>query len=717
MNRGVVGPDGRRPTAVGSYIFAGGFTLGIKEHFDVLCHLEETNYGVATMRHNQPEIPVYVGPDTWPLDDLAARGVDLVYGNPPCAPWSVCGGAKGEAWSKDPRLSYTLRHFDTWRRLKPTFWVTESVALALKRGRSFWDTLARECLEAGYSVTYLLHNAMYCGTPQNRPRFLFVAHRVELSELNYRAHVLRTIDEALSEIVEPGEPLEHNIRRLRKQGVIKNWKPGLNARSAWELTFPPDVRRLNARGQVIGRPAFTIKRARSGQPAPVVMHELVHPTEDRGLSLKELAVLCGYPQDYVWINAKDAGQIGRGVCTQVGGWLACQLITALATPRVVVEPRLVVADLSTLKHHTRLQSWPEPVFEQRVSREEPARVVHAAISPMQPCLLLPTPTPTPTPAPAPAPTPCDALPRPLPDEGSGKFIRRLLQLDGYSDTDLVALVHANYANRKTTTKDVAWNRARLRLTNAATPEVQPKRTQERHSNDPSRQVDLSSLRANAHGRWVHRDYGAHFFRWGFAGRYVDGKTEVLDVGCGTDCAMIDILTHPRNVVPKRYIGVDLNRKPHKTPSRQWATLLWEFDFLARYAELGQFDRVVCFEVLEHLYQPDGLQLLAGLRACLKPAGKLLLSTPVFNGKAAANHLHEWGVKELEAALSDTGLLTMTRFGTFASLNELNHVIEPAHREVLDRLAAYYSNEVLSCFLAPLYPNASRNNLWVVRRAE
>jgi len=246
-------------------------------------------------------------------------------------------------------------------------------------------------------------------------------------------------------------------------------------------------------------------------------------------------------------------------------------------------------------------------------------------------------------------------------------------------------------------------------------ERQPKRKQERSSNDPDRIVDKTSLREAQYGEFVHRDYGAHFFRWGFAGRFIDSTTEVLDVGCGPDCQLVKVLTNPRSIVPKRYVGVDINREPQKPQHRQWATLHWQFDFLARHAELGQFDLVVCLEVLEHLYQPDGVRLLAGLQTCLKSEGRLLLSTPVFNGKAAANHLHEWTVDELTAALPAAGLAAVQRFGTFASMNKLPQVATPAHQELLQQLGAYYSNEVLSCVLAPLYPDASRNNLWVLRR--
>ncbi len=81
-----------RPTAVGIHIYAGGFTVGVKQAgFDVLCHLEIGKYGVASVKANWPALPVHIGEENWPLKDLAKKEVDLLYSNPPCAIFSVAG--------------------------------------------------------------------------------------------------------------------------------------------------------------------------------------------------------------------------------------------------------------------------------------------------------------------------------------------------------------------------------------------------------------------------------------------------------------------------------------------------------------------------------------------------------------------------------------------------------------------------------------------------
>ena len=48
--------------ALGTYIFAGGFTLGVKKHFDVLAHFEDKpGLYKKTVKANFPDLPIYEG--------------------------------------------------------------------------------------------------------------------------------------------------------------------------------------------------------------------------------------------------------------------------------------------------------------------------------------------------------------------------------------------------------------------------------------------------------------------------------------------------------------------------------------------------------------------------------------------------------------------------------------------------------------------------------
>lgn len=220
---------------------------------------------------------------------------------------------------------------------------------------------------------------------------------------------------------------------------------------------------------------------------------------------------------------------------------------------------------------------------------------------------------------------------------------------------------------------------------------------------------------------IHRDYIAHALRWGFSKRnfIIHEKTQVLDVGCGPTRPMLLVLFGGIGASPlaKRYVGVDLNKI--KPTSHKRSTLYPEFNFIEQVEELrkkeGTFDLITNFEVIEHMPKAMGLQLLKAMRRMLTPTGRILLSTPVYDGKArAANHIHEYDLTELQEHITKAGLKTVDRYGTFANYNDIKKVAAPEHLATLNDIRAWFGNEVAACFLAPLYPDQSRNNYWVLQ---
>ena len=99
----------------------------------------------------------------------------------------------------------------------------------------------------------------------------------------------------------------------------------------------------------------------------------------------------------------------------------------------------------------------------------------------------------------------------------------------------------------------------------------------------ARDYDTTQLREAGHGRTLHRDYTAHFFRWSFARRFITAKDNVLEVGCGEDKPLSRILTGGATAHVNHYTGVDLNKlKPSNNKRLQF---FGEFNFVERYKEL------------------------------------------------------------------------------------------------------------------------------------
>jgi len=253
-----------------------------------------------------------------------------------------------------------------------------------------------------------------------------------------------------------------------------------------------------------------------------------------------------------------------------------------------------------------------------------------------------------------------------------------------------------------------------------------------------RDFDTTALRESLFEGRLHRDYLAHVFRWGWATRYInDSKAKrVLEPGCGADAQLARTFVRlpGPNFRPEYYLGLDLNSIPFAKKMRpdtvfaRKIQLREKFNFVERWRELsvefGQsFDLAVSFEVIEHMTLEHGHEYLAGINALLPVGGTLILSTPVFNGSAAKNHVHEYTVGELDQLMLSCGFEHVDRFGTFASFNDIKRAVKESSDpvklsmfEAYERARQFYGDEVLACFLAPLFPDHSRNNVWIRKKS-
>lgn len=240
----------------------------------------------------------------------------------------------------------------------------------------------------------------------------------------------------------------------------------------------------------------------------------------------------------------------------------------------------------------------------------------------------------------------------------------------------------------------------------------------------AREFDTTQLHHTQHGQSLHRDYSAHFWRWSFARRFITVNDTVLEIGCGQDKPLSKILTAGAQPHVKHYTGVDLNKL--KPSNSRRLTFMGEFNVINEWKQLKKlnpagYDVLVHFEVIEHMHQKYGLPFLKICRSLLKPGGRMLMSTPCYDGKRhAANHIHEYTIEELGNVTRKAGFTIDTRFGTFM---DIKHIGKPCHHakstqeaidEVASQLSAYYDNDAISCIFAPLYPDQSRNNLWVCK---
>lgn len=461
----------KKYNAVGANIFAGGFTLGVSKHFNVLGHLEHDEYGVSVSQANFPGLKVFVGVDDWPAK--ANKPVHFLYANPPCAIWSVASGRGGDNWKTDPRLQRIRDIFDLVEQYRPRVWAWESVCQAWTRGSPFVNELILAASKQGYSATTLFIDARWLGAPQIRKRFFLVLHRVAIDwELP-----------SFSAPITAGEALRRLPKKVAKEAFQAKLTPehlkllrSMKAGDKLRDVFDAKVRnpKKGPRGQTLGRPSFLVHRLLPDAPSYTVIGcKIIHPTEDRHLSVAENAALCGFPSDYDWSSAGSDGynQVARGVMPPVGEWLARNVYRAIEKDRRIARPARFYVDLRnppgvvrTVVDQLDLFS-PEAPPPARARKEDRTRA-------------------------APAKEKRERTPRaprvefdyerlPVPKEllaidpnaaTSGEYIRAALKRERWTDEEIAAATRKRFEGRKTTISDVAWNRRKLRVEEGAAPE-------------------------------------------------------------------------------------------------------------------------------------------------------------------------------------------------------------------------------------------------------
>lgn len=291
--------------------------------------------------------------DTRALDRLISRsrrrkGHPLVLiGCAPCQGFSSHRNVSGMA---DGRNNLFVTFAQIAAHLQPDAIVIENVPELLTD--KYWKYLekAKQLLaRAGYNLHVGVHNMAEFGIPQERFRALLLAMRapfapprgfVDRSDYRTVRQAIGCLPAVLPGEVHPRDPMHYTaghrsstvatIRAVPKDGGSRPYNVG-----------PDCLRRAELRSgraayeDVYGRlawdrPAITIT-AHARNPAS---GRYVHPAQDRGLSVREAALLQGFPSSYDFCGSLDERfrQIGNAVPPAFAAFLATHVLGELLAP-------------------------------------------------------------------------------------------------------------------------------------------------------------------------------------------------------------------------------------------------------------------------------------------------------------------------------------------------------------------------------------------------
>lgn len=264
-----------------------------------------------------------------------------------CAPCQGFSSHRKKHWDKpvDERNSLVGAFARIASVLQPEVVVMENVPelLSSKYWR-FYEILMRTLEKSGYKVRAQVVSSAGFGVPQERFRAIVVAMKRPFDMLRpyLPGDHFRTVRDAIGLLppLKPGVPdpkdAMHVTTNHRQSTIATIKKVPKNGGSRPVGVGPKCLDRVRGFYDVYGRlfwdkPAITI----TGSSRNPASGRYVHPQQDRGLSIREAALLQGFPKNYTFEGPFDDKfmQIGNAVPPAFSAYLAGYLLGEMVAER------------------------------------------------------------------------------------------------------------------------------------------------------------------------------------------------------------------------------------------------------------------------------------------------------------------------------------------------------------------------------------------------
>ena len=340
-----IGPN-TKPTALELFSGSGGLGLGLRQAGFVVPVAVDCNKHAAVTYRKHHKLTKFLkldlaeasSRDIFPDLDLTSADIDLIAGGPPCKGFSSANHARRNG---DNPLNKLVDHFFRLvLEIRPKAFVMENVmGIVWYNGGYLPNCEHLPKLEAaGYNIQHVPLNGLWYGLPQNRQRFFLIGNRLgktfRLPKTTHGDNALRsyiTLGEAILGDLPPigttrgsdvcdyaAEPTSEYQRKIRSRAKkVHNHITTVNCQKVRERIahVPLGGNWSDVPREFLGikvKYSSLYKRLDPKKPSVTLGHfrknMLIHPTEDRLLSLREAARLQGFPDTYRFDGPIDSMQ-------------------------------------------------------------------------------------------------------------------------------------------------------------------------------------------------------------------------------------------------------------------------------------------------------------------------------------------------------------------------------------------------------------------------
>jgi len=322
-------------TAVDIFSGAGGMSVGsVMAGIEPILAVEFDVYAAKTYATNHPKTKVLQQDikTVNPLDHTEKHPF-ILFGGPPCQGFSV---ANTKTRNLDNSNNWMFREYLRFvKALEPEWFLFENVVgfKSFNKGK-FAIEVEEELKALGYETNSTVLNSSDFGVPQDRKRFFIVGNRKEKGGIKFDFETIPkvknkiTVSEALSDLPSliNGDKIEKTSYKIKKatnqyaklmrqnskyaiQNFVTENKPHIIERykvikqgENWQAAKNNGL--LKTYSSTQNTHSGIYKRLEEDKPAVTIANYrksmLIHPNEDRGLSLREAARLQSFPDDFIF---------------------------------------------------------------------------------------------------------------------------------------------------------------------------------------------------------------------------------------------------------------------------------------------------------------------------------------------------------------------------------------------------------------------------------
>jgi len=309
---------------------AGGITQGLKQAgLEGLLAVEIDKHAAKVHHLNHPEIPMVEGDLTNSKveKEVLARvkdiKVDLLVGGPPCQGFSIFGSrryvkTRGFDPFKDSRNDLIRVFWNYAKKINPDWVVMENVPGFQSLGDGYYlDEAMSLAKKFGFkNVEYKVLNAASYGIPQIRKRFIMIATKTDLvipwpkqkfffEPKDWQASY-RTVGEVLTDLddIQAYENLSNHVSPKHAPVVTERFSYIKEGKKLEVNELPSNLKKGVKTKKTLKNFSHVFKRLHRDYPSSTMVpgHNAfpVHPWLDRTLTIREVARIQTFPDNYIF---------------------------------------------------------------------------------------------------------------------------------------------------------------------------------------------------------------------------------------------------------------------------------------------------------------------------------------------------------------------------------------------------------------------------------